>query len=57
MSTPHGPSVPHVQASDPAAARQNLEDFTRRVLAVPKKKIDAMLAKERSGKKHRIRHH
>jgi hypothetical protein len=48
MTNPHAPSVPHVEASDPAAARQKLEDFTRRILAVPKKKIDAMLTKEKA---------
>jgi len=31
-------------------AFKNLEDATRRILSVPKKKIDAMLAKEKRKK-------
>jgi hypothetical protein len=53
MRSPHGPSVPHVEVPDGAEAMRKMDEFTRRVLAVPKKKIDAMIAVERKKKKKR----
>ena len=43
-------SAADFSVEDPAAAFQKFEDFTRRVLAVPKKKIDAKLALARKKK-------
>jgi hypothetical protein len=53
MKTPKSGPVPHVEAADPANASRNFEDFTRRILAVPKKEIDAKIAKEKNAKKKR----
>jgi hypothetical protein len=52
MPTPHRPAA-HFEVADPAAAFQKFEDFTRRVLAVPKKKIDQKLARQRTAKRKR----
>jgi len=45
--------IPDVQAANPAEAFHKLEGFTRRILAVPKKEIDAKLAREKSGRKRK----
>jgi len=45
--------IPDVQVADGAVAFHKLEDFTRRILAVPKKEIDARMARERNAKKRR----
>jgi hypothetical protein len=45
---PEPPTDFEVENAD--AAFHNFENATRRVLSVPKKKIDAMLARERRGK-------
>jgi len=45
--------IPDIRVPDGAAALHKLEDFTRRILAVPKKEIDGRLARERSAKKKR----
>jgi hypothetical protein len=45
--------IPDVQAVDPAAALHKLEGFTRRILSVPKKEIDAKLAREKSERKRK----
>jgi hypothetical protein len=49
MSSKAG-SVPDIRVDDPAAAFRKLEDFTRRILAVPKKEIDRKLAAEKTAK-------
>jgi len=46
-----GPA-PHA-VEDPQAAFQKLENFTRRLLSVPKKEVDQKLAREKSARKHR----
>jgi hypothetical protein len=43
----------HFEVADPAAAFRRLEQATRHIMSVPKKKIDAMIAKERAKKKRR----
>ena len=50
MTSPDPRPAAHFEVADPAAAFQKFEDFTRRVLAVPKKKIDAKLALARKKK-------
>jgi hypothetical protein len=50
MPKPKPANIPDVQAADPAAASHKLEDFTRRILSVPKREIDAKLARERRHK-------
>jgi hypothetical protein len=42
-----------VRVDDPAAAFNKLESFTRRIMAVPKKRIDSMRAKEKAKKRPR----
>jgi hypothetical protein len=51
MSTPNGHIIPLAEVEDGAAAMRKAEEFARKFLAVPKKKIDAMLAIEKSKKK------
>jgi len=53
MPKPKPRDIPHVEVEDGVAAFHKLEDFTRRIMAVPKKKIDAMLARERGAKKRK----
>jgi hypothetical protein len=43
--------IPDVRVEDGAAAFHRLEDFTRRILAVPKKEIESKLTREKSVKK------
>jgi hypothetical protein len=50
-SKPH--EIHDVQAADPENATYKLDEFTRRIMAVPKKEIDAAMEKERKGKKRR----
>ena len=50
MSNPKQPAVPHIEVSDAAEAFRKLEDFTRRILAVPKKEFDRKMAAEKAGK-------
>jgi hypothetical protein len=45
---PDQPTDFEVENAD--AAFRNFENATRQILSVPKKKIDAMLAKEKRGK-------
>ena len=52
MASKDGP-MPQVEITDPEAAFHRFEDFTRRVLAVPKKVIDRKLTKEKAKKKGR----
>jgi hypothetical protein len=54
MSTPHKPAA-HFEVDDPAAAFSKLENFARRVLAVPKKTIDRKLSKGKAPRKKRDR--
>jgi len=52
MPNPHDKSgVPHIEVDDAADALRKTEAFGRQILAVPKKKIDARLAKEKFAKK------
>ena len=53
MKQPHQKTVNDVLVSNGAAAMQKTILATRAALAVPKSKIDAMLAKEKSGKHKR----
>jgi hypothetical protein len=53
MPKPKPRDIPHIEVADPAAAFHKLEEFTRRILAVPKKEIDASLAREKSAKRKR----
>jgi hypothetical protein len=48
---PKTKSAAHVEVADAAAALHNMENFTRKILAVPKKQIDAKLAKEKHKRK------
>jgi hypothetical protein len=40
MSKPKPREIPDIRVEDPEAAFHKLEDFTRRVMAIPKKEID-----------------
>ncbi|MGD0388396.1 MAG: hypothetical protein ABSC42_05515 [Tepidisphaeraceae bacterium] len=51
MTKPKPRGIPDVQAADPIAAFDKLAAFTRRILAVPKREIDARLAREKSAKR------
>jgi hypothetical protein len=51
MSNPKDRSIPHVEVPDAAAAFHKLEKFTRRIMSVPKREIDAKIAKEKREKK------
>lgn len=55
MPKPKIVMMPHVEVEDGVAAFHKLEDFTRKILAVPKKEIDARLAKEKLARKRRRR--
>jgi hypothetical protein len=55
MRHPKAGAIPHVEVKDGVAAFHKLEEFTRRVMAVPKMEIDAMLARERSKKNRKPR--
>jgi hypothetical protein len=50
MPKPHKPEIPDIRVADGAAAFHKLEDFTRRIFAVPKKEIDAAISKEHKKK-------
>jgi hypothetical protein len=53
MPKPKTVTVPHVEVEDGVVAFHKLEEFTRKILAVPKKEIDASLAKEKRAKSKR----
>jgi hypothetical protein len=56
MSDKPKPTVPpasNFEVADPVEAMRKMEDATRRIMAVPKKKYDAAIAKEKSGKNNR----
>lgn len=50
MSSPKDGPGPH-PVDDPEAAFRRFENFTRRLLSVPKKQIDQKLAEEKAAKK------
>jgi hypothetical protein len=50
MSKSAKPSIPNIKVEDADAAFRKFEDFGRKVLAVPKKEIDAKLAREKAAK-------
>ena len=45
----------HPLVEDAAEAYRKFEDFTRRILAVPKRNIDRKLAEEKAAKKRKRR--
>ena len=47
--------IPDIEVEDADAAYRKFEDFTRKIMSVPRKEIDAKLAKEKSAKKTRKR--
>jgi hypothetical protein len=51
MSKTKARTVPHIEVENPAEAFHKLEDFTKKILAVPKKEIDRKLAEEKTEKK------
>jgi hypothetical protein len=53
MPKPKPRDIPDIRVEDPEAAFHKMEDFTRRILAVPKKEIDARMAREKTAKKKR----
>lgn len=52
MAKPDRPAA-HFEVEDADAAFRKLENFTRRVLAVPKAEIDKKMAGEAAAKKRR----
>jgi hypothetical protein len=55
MPSPQKRTAAPFEVDNPAAAFHKLEDFTRKIIAVPKKKIDAKLKAERTAKDFRKR--
>jgi hypothetical protein len=53
MKHPHQKNADDQLVSDPAAAMRRTIQATRGALAVPKAKIDAMMAKEKAKGKHK----
>ena len=53
MPKPKSREIPDIRVDDAEAAFHKLEDFTRRIMSVPKKEIDAGLEKEKATKKRR----
>ncbi len=53
MNSPTPRNAAPFEVEDPTAAFRKLETFTRKILAVPKKQIDASLAEEQAAKKIR----
>jgi hypothetical protein len=54
MNSPRSvPDIPHIEVADPAGAFRKLEKFTRRILAVPKKNIDELLAQGKAKRRKR----
>lgn len=47
------PAAPF-EVENPAAAFRKLEDFARKVLAVPKKRVDAKLAADKGKKRSEV---
>jgi hypothetical protein len=43
--------IPHIEVADADEAFRKLEAFSRRMMSVPKTKIDAILAKEKSARR------
>jgi len=55
MATPAPRLAEDFKVEDSAAAFRKLQSFARRLLAVPKKKIDERMSEERSAKKAKRR--
>jgi len=55
-SSPKDHPAAHFEVEDAAQAYQKFEDFTRRILAVPKTEIDRRMAQEKAAKKKRRKH-
>jgi hypothetical protein len=53
MSKPNPREVPDIRVDDAEAAFHRLEDFTRKIMAVPKKEIDEALNRKKTHKKRR----
>jgi hypothetical protein len=51
MPKPKPHEIPDIRVDDAEAAFHKLEDFTRRIMAVPKAAIDSALAREQRQKK------
>jgi hypothetical protein len=49
------PQIPDIRVADGAVAYHKLEEFTRRIMAVPKKEIDAAMVKENRRKASRTK--
>jgi hypothetical protein len=52
MPKPNPRDIPDVRANDPLNAERKFEDFTRRILAVPKREIDAKLEKKKKSRRN-----
>jgi len=55
MPKPQTRDISDIRVDDAEAAYHKLEEFTCRIMGVPKKEIDASLAKEKS--RHRRKSH
>jgi hypothetical protein len=53
MPKSHKPEIPDIRVADGAVAFHKLEDFTRRIFAVPKKEIDRRIAKDKKSRSHK----
>ena len=50
MNNKDGPPK-HFEVDDPVAAFQKFEEATRRILSVPKAKVDALMAREKASRR------
>jgi hypothetical protein len=57
MPKPKPHEIPDIRVDDAEAAFHKLEDFTRRIMAVPKREIDARMARERERSAKQRRKH
>jgi hypothetical protein len=55
MPKPKLRDIPNIRVDDAEAAYHKLEDFTRRIMAVPKKEIDAAMDRVKKEKRARNR--
>jgi hypothetical protein len=53
MRKPKSGPAAQIEVDDPAAAMQRFQDFTRKILAVPRKDIERKMATEKKKKQHR----
>jgi len=51
MPDPQNRQIPHVEVQDAKEAFRKLENFARRVLAVPKREVDAIAVQKIAKKK------